>query len=143
MLGGFHVVLPNFSLCTLQTTSSEIFRKIAAYPNAHQVKKADHEFTWQKRHFCFISYAFHLVVEQPFSSIFGYSDITSMGVANGRDAGDMSPPPGSKFRGMSHPEIAILKENFMNICQKFQIFQCFQNKVAEIRGQIRIWGRWF
>ena len=57
----------------------------------------------------------------------------------GGDAGDMS-PTGSKFRGGCPPEIAIFKENFMHICQSFQIFQCFQNKVAEIRREIRIWG---
>ena len=60
-----------------------------------------------------------------------------------------SPPGGmagtcpSRFEipgGMSPPEIATFKENFMHICQNFQIFQYFPNKVAEIRGEIGIWG---
>ena len=42
--------------------------------------------------------------------------------------------------GMSPPEIAIFKETFMHICENFQIFQYFQNKVAKIRGEIGIWG---
>ena len=45
--------------------------------------------------------------------------------------------------GMSPPEIATFKENCMHICKNFQIFQYFQNKVAEIQGEIGIWGRWF
>ena len=50
-------------------------------------------------------------------------------------------PPGSKFRwGCPPPEIAIFKETFMHICENFQIFQYFQNKVAKIRGEIGIWG---
>ena len=37
------------------------------------------------------------------------------------------------------PEIAIFKENFLKI-PKFSIFQYFQNKVTEIRGEIGICG---
>ena len=51
--------------------------------------------------------------------------------------------PGSKFWGMSPQKSRLLKEKFLNICQKFQIFQKFQNKVGEIRGEIGIWGRRF
>ena len=38
------------------------------------------------------------------------------------------------------PEVVIFKENCMNICQNFPIFQHLQNKVGKIRGDIGIWG---
>ena len=57
-----------------------------------------------------------------------------MGVTTG-GMGDAS--PWFKILVDVSPEIAI-KENFLNICQKIQIFQYFQNKVAEIRGEIGI-----
>ena len=63
-LRGFHVIsqsfMQNSSFYSLQTASSKRFCEITASPNARQVKNADHEFTRQKSHFCFISCAFHL-----------------------------------------------------------------------------------
>ena len=46
-----------------------------------------------------------------------------------RNSGEISPRNGD-----------FQKENFLNISKKFQIFQYFQNKVAEMRGEIGIWG---
>ena len=64
----------------------------------------------------------------------------SMGGATGGggDAGDFSPRfeiPG----GMSPQKSGFLKKIF-GIFAIFWIFQYFQNKVGEIRGEIRIWG---
>ena len=56
-----------------------------------------------------------------------------MGVATGGDGGTC--PPGSEFWGMSPPEIAIFKENFLSIYQKVEIFWYFRNKVGEIWGE--------
>ena len=61
-----------------------------------------------------------------------------MGVATGGMG--VHVPPGLKFQGDIPPEIAFFEENWLNICQNFQIFQYFQNKVAKIRGEIRIKG---
>ena len=61
-----------------------------------------------------------------------------MGVATGGDGGDVSPR--FEIPGDVPPEIVIFKENFIHICQNFLIFQYFPNKVAEIRGEIEIWG---
>ena len=69
--------------------------------------------------------------------------VVGMGVATEGDAGDVSPPRFEIPGGMSPPEIAIFKGNFMHIYQYFQIFHYFLNKVGEIRGEIGIWGRWF
>ena len=65
-----------------------------------------------------------------------------MGVATGGGGAraGTGPPRFEIPGGCPPPEIAICKENFMFIYQNFQIFQYFLNKVAEIRGEIGIWG---
>ena len=60
-----------------------------------------------------------------------------MGVATGGDGGHV---PRFEILGDVPPEIAIFKEKILKICQNFQIFENFQTKVAEIRGEIGIWG---
>ena len=64
------------------------------------------------------------------------------GVATGGGGEDVSP----RFEIMwgVPPEIAMLKENFMNINQHYQIFhQYFQIKWTKSEGKSEFGGRWF
>ena len=60
-----------------------------------------------------------------------------MGADSGGDGGRV--PPVLNSDGDVSPEIAIFTDIFFKVTNK-SIFRDFQNKVAEIRGKIRIWG---
>ena len=66
-----------------------------------------------------------------------------VGVAAGEDegGGGATARPLVQNSGRDvRPEIATFKENFMKTFQNLQFFQYFQNKVTELRGEIRISG---
>ena len=62
-----------------------------------------------------------------------------MGVESGGHGGRV--PRSRKISGGRPPEIMIFQYLFLHIW-KFCIFHHFQNKVAEIRGETKFWGRW-
>ena len=71
-------------------------------------------------------------------------EFVTMGVATGGDGGDMSPPPGSEFRGgMSPQKSRFFKGNFLNIYRKVEIFRYFRKKWAKSEEKSEFGGRWF
>ena len=67
---------------------------------------------------------------------------THMGVAaRGGGLGDASPPPSFQNSGKDVPQKSRLLKKSECLPFFFLDFPSFQNKVTEIRGEIRIWGQ--